>query len=109
MFPYIHGFDHLVGHTDRHLDLHRLLDEKRVVRRGAANALNLREPADPFVAFNPLGHPATDSGPRATLYDLARDPRFAHKVAWRKPRGLRARLGRGLMWLGWQLARPRLS
>lgn len=81
----------------RHTDLHKILEEPRPLPRGRS-----ADTPEPFVSFHPMGQAQP---PRATLIDLARDPRFAERRTIVERPGLRVVLGRGLMALGWWLVR----
>lgn len=84
-------------------DLHKLLEEKRPIRRGRGNDPAAGTP-EPFVSFDLIVETNT-KGERATLIELAKDPRFADRVAMPRRQGPLMLLGRALMWAGWQLVR----
>lgn len=84
-------------------DLHKLLEEKRPVRRGRSVDPTAGTP-EPFVSFDTIVETKTN-GERATLIELAKDPRFTDRVSMPKHQGPMMLLGRALMWAGWQLIR----
>ena len=84
-------------------DLHKLLDEKRPLRRGQSRDPAAHDP-EPFVRFDAYLTPRS-GGERATLIELAKDPRFSDRVVMSQRQGVLVLLGRALMWAGWQLIR----
>ena len=100
MFPPTFGTDPRIGP-----DLHKFLDERRPIRRSGPQTLGFAPKLAPFVSYDPpvIAYPR----PRATLYDLANDPRFARRTVNLPQDGLRQRLGNFLLRLGWSLVRPR--
>ena len=84
-------------------DLHKLLDEKRPIRRGKGADPSAGTP-EPYVSFDLIVETKNEKE-HATLIELAKDPRFADRIILPKRQGPIMLLGRALMWAGWQLVR----